>query len=176
MQHINEAVTSAWEAAWDRGDVDALDAVLHPDYVRESTGSHHITDAQQFKQDILDVRSAFPDLVTSIDSLIVSEDAATAAIFWHSSGTFSGELQGVPATGRRVQTRGSNLVTLRDGLIVHEQVTWDQTELFADLGLPSLRSAFEVDPGEIVVDRPGAPPPSTCSRASTANSSRASPW
>ena len=156
MQEIRDAVTAAWEAAWDRGDVDALDLILHPDYVRESTASQSRSDAHKFKQDILDVRDAFPDLVTSIDSIIVGEDGASAAIFWHSSGTFTAELQGVPATGRRVETRGSNLVTLHEGLISHERVTWDQTELFADLGLPSLRSAFEADPADVVVDVPGA--------------------
>jgi steroid delta-isomerase-like uncharacterized protein len=158
MQDIKDAVMTAWEAAWDRGDVDALDAVLHPDYQRESAGSQHVLGADELKHDIRDIRSAFPDLATSIDTLIVDEDGASAAIFWHSTGTFTEELQGVPATGRRVETHGSNLLTLRDGRIVNERVTWDQTELLADLGLPSLRSAFEADAPDIVVDVPGAAP------------------
>lgn len=149
---------AAWEAAWDRGDVDALDAILHPDYRRESAGSQRILGADDLKRDIRDIRSAFPDLSTSVDTLIIDEAGTSAAIFWRSTGTFTEELQGVPATGRHVETRGSNLLTLRDGLILNERVTWDQTSLLADLGLPSLRSAFEDDATDVVVDVPGAPP------------------
>ncbi|MEJ6555578.1 flavin reductase [Microbacterium esteraromaticum] len=159
MQEMTEALTMAWQAAWDRGDVDALDAVLHPEYVRESTGSLRLIDAAQYKQDILEVRTAFPDLTTEIDSLVLGADGTSAAIFWHSSGTFMNELQGVPATGRPVQTRGSNLITLRDGRIVHEKVTWDHAEMLADLGIPSLRSAFETDAVDAIVDVPGAATP-----------------
>lgn len=159
MQEMTEAVTTAWQAAWDRGDVDALDAVLHPEYARESTGSLRVIDAAQYKQDIVEVRAAFPDLATEIDSMVIDADGTRAAIFWHSSGTFANELQGVPATGRRVQTRGSNMITLRDGLIVHERVTWDHTELLADLGIPSLRSAFEAGDIDPIVDVPGGVTP-----------------
>lgn len=158
MQQLTEAITAVWEAAWDRGEVDALDEIMHADYIRENSGSQRVSGLAQYKQDIRDVRTAFPDLVTSIDRLVVDADGTSAAIFWQSNGTFLNEFQGVPATGRRVQTRGSNLLTLQDGLITHESVTWDQAELFADLGIPSLQSAFEIDPADVVVDVPGGVP------------------
>ncbi len=152
QHHIKEAVTRAWEAAWDRGEVDAFDAILHPDYRRESTRTGRQSDAAALKQEILDARAAFPDLVTTIDRIIVDDDGENAAVFWHTNGTFSNDLQGVPATGSRVETRGSNQIELRDGKVVRERVTWDQSELLADLGVPSLRSAFENDPSDVVVD------------------------
>ncbi|MGO4533511.1 isochorismatase family protein [Leifsonia sp. 2MCAF36] len=129
---------------------------MHPTYVRQSARSQRTSGLEQYKQEILEVRAAFPDLLTIVDKLIVSADGASAAVFWHSSGSFLGELQNVPATGRRVETRGSNLLTLKDGLITHESVTWDHAELLADLGIPSLKSAFEPDSEKVVVDVPGA--------------------
>lgn len=150
MPVINEAVISAWEAAWDRGEVDALDSVMDPEYTRESAGSPSATSLAELKQDILEIRAAFPDLRTTIDKLIVDGD--DFAIFWSSAGTFTGALGEVPATGSRVRTRGSNQGTLRNGLIAHERVTWDKSELLADLGVPSLRSAFESDLTDLVVD------------------------
>lgn len=152
MQHIKEAVTAAWESAWDRGEVDALDAILHPEYQRVSTSSKNVSDAAALKRDIRDVREAFPDLTTTIDRIVVDDDGASAAIFWRTHGTFENEFQGVPATGNSVETRGSNLVELRDGKVLREEVTWDQSELLADLGVPSLRSAFEQDLSDLVVD------------------------
>ena len=150
MHNINEAVVTAWQAAWDHGDVDALDGILHVDYRRQSASSGRESDLSELKQDILEVRSAFPDLRTTIDKLMVSGD--DIAIFWTSMGTFTRPLGSVPPTGHQVQTRGSNQGTMRDGRIAFERVTWDQTELLTDLGVPSLRSAFEAGHSDVVVD------------------------
>lgn len=156
MHQIKEAVIGAWEAAWDRGELDAFDAILHDDYERVSTSSKRVTDAAALKREISEVREAFPDLVTTVDSLVIDESGESAAIFWSTTGTFTNELQGVPASGTRVETRGSNLVQFRDGKIAREEVTWDQSELLRDLGVPSLRSAFEAD-DSVVDDLSGVP-------------------
>lgn len=145
MTDIRNAVLSAWEAAWDRGEVDRLDELMTTDFVRESAGSGSRTDLAGHKREILEVRAAFPDLSTTIEKLIIDGD--DLAIFWSTTGTFTNDLGEVPATGTRVQTRGSNQGVLRDGRIAFERVTWDQSELLADLGVPSLRAAFEPDAG-----------------------------
>lgn len=156
MHQIKEAVIGAWEAAWDRGELDAFDTILHRDYQRVSTSSKRVTDAEALKREISEVREAFPDLVTTVDSLVIDEAGDSAAIFWSTTGTFTNDLQGVPASGTRVETRGSNLVQFRDGKIAREEVTWDQSELLRDLGVPSLRSAFEAD-DSVVDDMSGVP-------------------
>ena len=137
MPDINESVISTWEAAWDRGEVSVLDVLMDPEYTRESAGTGTTTGLAELKQDILDVRAAFPDLRTSVDKLIIDGD--DFAIFWSSTGTFTNPLGEVPATGSRVQTRGSNQGTFRNGRIIHERVTWDKSELLADLGLERLQ-------------------------------------
>ena len=146
----NDSVTAAWTAAWDEGDVTAFDAIVTPDYQRESTGTGKVSGLKDLQQEILDVRSAFPDLTTRIEKVIANGD--DMAIFWKSTGTFTQPLRGVPPTGRVVETRGSNALTLRDGRIAHEQVTWDAVELLAHVGIPSLSSAFEDETPEVVVD------------------------
>lgn len=151
-QQLKDSITSAWEAAWDRGEVEVFDSILHPDYRRESTQSKHVSTVEDLKQEIRDVRAAFPDLVTGIDNIVIDTDGKSAAIFWHTKGTFTNDLQGVPATGSSVETRGSNLVTFEGEKIISEKVTWDQSELLADVGVPSLRSAFEAAPEDLVVD------------------------
>lgn len=150
MHNITEEVTAAWQAAWDNGDVDALDAIAHPEYQRESASSGRMSSLDDLKSDILEVRSAFPDLRTTIDKLITNGD--DVAIFWSTTGTFTQPLGSVPPTRNTVKTHGSNQATLRDGLIIHERVTWDQSELLADVGIPSLRSAFEAEDTSVVVD------------------------
>lgn len=148
--HIKDAVVAAWQSAWDHGDLDAFDHLVTDDYVRVSTGSGRQACLADLKQEIADVRAAFPDLRTVIDHVVVEGD--TAAIFWHSTGSFTEPLLDVPPTGSTVHTRGSNLVTIRDGKIAREEVTWDASELLADSGLPSLSSAFEPHDTTAVVD------------------------
>ncbi|MDQ4489950.1 flavin reductase [Sinomonas sp. ASV486] len=150
QQTINHSVTAAWTAAWDEGNVDAFDAIVTDDYRRESTGTQKATGLKELKQEILDVRVAFPDLATRIDKVITNGD--DMAVFWTSTGTFANPLRGVPPTGRRVVTHGSNALTLRDGRIASERVTWDAGELLAHLGVPSLGSAFEDEIPDVVVD------------------------
>lgn len=157
IQLTKNALIAAWEAAWDHGEFDALDAMLHPEYRRESTHSQHVANAQDLKQEILDVRAAFPDLATHIDNIVIDPETGSAAIFWRTTGTFTNNLQGVPATGSTVETRGSNLLQFEGDKILSEKVTWDQSELLADVGVPSLRSAFETPEDTVVDDLSGIP-------------------
>jgi len=158
LQQVKNALVASWEAAWDHGNVDSLDEILHADYQRVSNKSKKVSTAQSLKEDILAVREAFPDLVTTIDHLLVDDAEQSIAVFWRTNGTFTRALQGVPATGHSVETRGSNLLKVQDGKVISEQVTWDQSELLEDVGVPSLKSAFETpDDGIVVDDLSGVP-------------------
>jgi predicted ester cyclase len=67
-------VIEAWAAAWDRGEVDALDRLLSADYRRRTSSADQGQSRAEFKASILTTRSAFPDLVTNIDEIIVEDD------------------------------------------------------------------------------------------------------
>lgn len=144
QEQLKNHIAHVWTAVWDHGDVDALDDLLTPDYARRSATSGQVIAADELQREVREIRSAFPDLRTTIDALVIDGDSG--AIFWHTEGTFSAPLHGVPPTGRRVVTKGSNALTLRDGRIAEEVVTWDASGLLADIGVPSLASAFESAP------------------------------
>jgi len=130
-----DRIQQAWEAAWDRGEVDALDDLLSPDYRRiESAGAGH--DLTEFKASIIATRSAFPDLVTTIDEIVIEGDRA--AIRWHSSGTNEHSFLGVPATKRQVSVSGATFAHFDSDRIVEEYVTWDPRALLTALGIISV--------------------------------------
>jgi steroid delta-isomerase-like uncharacterized protein len=129
--------TSDWLAAWNDGDLSALDSLMADDYTRTSKATGAVVDLAGLKAEIIAVRQAFPDLHTTIDDVVEGED--TVALFWTSTGTHSREYLGVPATGLTVTTRGSNIVTLQEGRILKESVTWDGSELLSGLGILPLR-------------------------------------
>jgi steroid delta-isomerase-like uncharacterized protein len=127
-----DRIRKAWEAAWDRGEVDALDDLLAPDYRRiGSTGAGQ--DLTEFKAAIIATRSAFPDLLTVIDDVVVEGDRA--AVRWHSTGNHQHSFLGVPATKRRVEVSGATFAHFDGDRITTEHVTWDPRTLLTALGI-----------------------------------------
>ncbi len=127
-----DRIRAAWESAWDRGEVDALDDLLSPGYRRiESGGAEH--DRDQFKASITSTRSAFPDLTTVVDEIVVEGDRA--AIRWHSTGSHTESFLGVPATNRSVAVNGATFARFSEDRIVEETVTWDPRALLTALGI-----------------------------------------
>ncbi|QKZ21064.1 ester cyclase [Streptomyces chartreusis] len=127
-----ELIAKAWTAAWGEGDVDALDTLLSAAYLRHNQDPHP-QDLEAFKASIVSTRSAFPDLVTTIDDIVIEGDRA--AIRWHSNGTHQNSLLGVPATKRRVKVSGATFARFEGDRIVEEHVTWDPRALLSALGV-----------------------------------------
>lgn len=128
-------IEQAWVAAWDGGDVDALDGLLSPDYRRVgSTGSSQ--DLAEFKASIVATRSAFPDLLTVVDDIVIEGDRA--AVRWHSTGSHEHSFLGVPATKREVAVSGATFARFDGDTIAEEIVTWDPRTLLTALGIISV--------------------------------------
>jgi len=125
-------ITSAWKAAWDVGDVDVLDDLLAESYQR-ITGTGSTQNREEFKSSITATRSAFPDLVTVIDDVVIEGDRA--AIRWHSTGSHEHSFLGVPATRRQVTVSGATFARFDNDRIVEEHVTWDPRTLLTALGI-----------------------------------------
>jgi steroid delta-isomerase-like uncharacterized protein len=125
-------IEKVWAAAWEQGDVDALDELLAPAYLRHG-GDPQPQGLSAFKAAVVTTRSAFPDLVTTIDDIVLEDDMA--AIRWHSSGTHENSFLGVPATKRRVDVSGATFARFEDDRIIEEHVTWDPRALLSALGI-----------------------------------------
>jgi steroid delta-isomerase-like uncharacterized protein len=128
-------IQQAWDAAWDRGEVNALDDLLSPDYRRLGSSGHE-HDLTEFKASIVTTRSAFPDLLTVIDEVVVEGDRA--AVRWHSTGTHQHPFLGVPATQREVEISGATFARFENDRIVEEFVSWDPRALLTALGIISV--------------------------------------
>ncbi|MCU4748959.1 MULTISPECIES: ester cyclase [Streptomyces] len=127
-----DLIETTWAAAWGRGDVDALGALLAPDYLRYGSDPQpqHL---DALKSAILGTRAAFPDLTTTIDDILLDGDRA--AIRWHSTGCHENPFLGVPATGRRVRVAGATFARFEGDRIAEEYVTWDPRALLTALGV-----------------------------------------
>jgi steroid delta-isomerase-like uncharacterized protein len=129
-------VVAAWEAAWDRGEVDVLDDLLSVDYRRRSSSADRGLSREEFKASIVTTRAAFPDLVTIVDEIMQEDDRV--ALRWHSTGKHDGSFLGVPSTHRTVEVHGSTFARFEDDVIVEEFVTWDPRAMLSALGIISV--------------------------------------
>ena len=89
QQTLEPLITSAWLAAWDKGDLDALDGLVAAGYTRTSKATGATVDLAGLKSEIAAVREAFPDLRTTVDDVV--EGDGTVAVVWTSTGTHTHE-------------------------------------------------------------------------------------
>ena len=114
------------------GDTTLVDQALAPDWeavppLQAGPG------AAGWKATIEHLRSVFTDLTVSIEDIVVSGDLV--AVRSVSRGTHTGELLGVPGTGRPVEIRAADFHRLAGGRIA---ATWHLEDYFglaAQLGL-----------------------------------------
>jgi steroid delta-isomerase-like uncharacterized protein len=67
------------------------------------------------------MRTIFPDLVVINEDVIISADGSKVVVRSVGRGTQSGEMLGIPGTGKKVEFRAVDIHQLKDGVIVR---TW----------------------------------------------------
>jgi steroid delta-isomerase-like uncharacterized protein len=106
------------------GDTARVDQALAPDWeavppLQAGPG------AAGWKATVAHLRSVFTELTITIEDVVVSGDLV--AVRSVSRGVHTGELLGVPGTGRRVEIRAADFHRIEDGRIVR---TWHLEDYF----------------------------------------------
>jgi steroid delta-isomerase-like uncharacterized protein len=105
-----------------RGCLIRLRALVAPDYVGHfATGDHYGPEGARI--DIATYRTAFPDLVVTVEDLIADGDKVVRRFTVR--GTHRGPFFGVPASGRPVVLRGIAIDRLAGGQLVESWVQID---------------------------------------------------
>jgi len=109
MSQAEEVLRAIYEAV-NTGDLALLDMVVAPDYLEHSEGSQGV---EPFRQQITVFRAAFPDLHVTIDELLIDGDrfASRTTV----TGTHTGDLMGMPATGRRISVEAVDIGRIENG-------------------------------------------------------------
>jgi steroid delta-isomerase-like uncharacterized protein len=120
------------DTIWNAGQVDALDRFILPRYVRHTHRGNVLT-ASALKGTIRTTRQAFPDLQTTVESIV--DEAGLVAFRWRAEGTHLGTFLEVPATGKTVQVQGMSFLQFDAELIREDWVTWDLYDMLSGLGV-----------------------------------------
>lgn len=94
------------------------------------------TNKEQF---LAPFNKAFPDLRRNIVDMVAEGDKVAVSI--NVTGTYKGEFQGIPATGKQVSFTAMDILTIIDGKITEEWATADMMGLMQQIGAIPARSA-----------------------------------
>ena len=116
------------QEVWTDGDIEAVDRYLAPAYtIHHDPGDPwdgQTLDIDGFKQRVSISRAPFPDQCFTIHELIAEPSAGKVAASWFWTGTHTGDLPGLPASGKIVEISGLTIYYFENGRIAgHWQVT-----------------------------------------------------
>jgi len=115
MSGVHDLVRSFYDDLWNRWDDPAVDAVLSPGFeFRGSLGTTSVgRDGWRRYRDT--IRAGSSDFHNEVVALVREGGTAAARLLY--SGTHTGPLLGLPATGRRFEYAGAAFFTVADGLL-----------------------------------------------------------
>ena len=136
MDPLFKAAARRWvEEVWNEGNLDSLRELASDNYVCHDPFTESAVGTDRAGQEkLLELsRTAFPDLQTSIEDLIVDGNRVVAR--WRVVGTHQGEFLGVPATGVEATVLGMSIYRFAEGQIAEEWKVWDALGLMRQLGV-----------------------------------------
>jgi predicted ester cyclase len=123
MSEVEGVLHGIYEAV-NTGDLALLDKFVAPGYVEHSEGFQGV---EPFKQQITAFRAAFPDLRVTVEDLLLA-DRGRFASRTTVTGTHTGDLMGMPPTGRHISVEAVDIGRIADG---QAQERWGGLNMFA---------------------------------------------
>ena len=121
-----------FDEIWNARNVAAVDEVYAADYVSHDP-MNPVQGTDGARQTVMKYLTAFPDTQFTIHDIIAEGDKVVTR--WTAAGTQSGELEGVPPTGRQVRVEGTTVSRMAGGKITEEWPVWDALGMMRQLGV-----------------------------------------
>lgn len=134
LQDQNKALAKrAFEELLSKGQFELAAQLYAKDFVNH--GIHRDISLDEDQAALKGWHQAFSDIFITPEKLIAEGDLV--AIYWIARGTNTGEGNGLPATGKKVEQAGITIWRIVDGKIKEEWSAFDQLSLMQQLGLSS---------------------------------------
>jgi steroid delta-isomerase-like uncharacterized protein len=133
MSEQNKAfVRNLLEEVINRRNLDIIDELVSPDYVGHASNPMMST-REGHKQFVMALHRAFPDIEMKVEDQVAEGDKVVTR--WTARGTHKGEFMGIPATGKRGMTTGTDIDRIVNGKLVECWSNWDEMGLMQQLGV-----------------------------------------
>ncbi len=120
------------DEVWSCGKLDLIDELYSPEYVAHWADGPD-TDRDGIKAMITEARTAFPDMTESVVHIVAEGDLVVTHFI--SSGSFTGEMNGLKPSGKKMSRPEIAVHRIVDGKIVEQWTVADQLSVMKQLGL-----------------------------------------
>jgi steroid delta-isomerase-like uncharacterized protein len=136
----NKQVVRQFFEALNRQDTERMDQLVSStNYSLHFSGMPPMDWNTNKKQFLAPFNKAFPDLTRNIVDLVAEGDKVAVSI--NVTGTYKGEFQGIPPTGKQISFTAMDILTIIDGKVIEEWATADMMGLMQQIGAIPARSA-----------------------------------
>lgn len=124
---------SQYIGIWSSGEVDLVDELFHPDFIRQSSNASMTSSSgtDGMKKVIQQFRQAYSDIRVTLDEQIYTGDKAV--IRWTISAVNTGA-GFIHPTGKAITLSGVSILNFSEGLISAEYAAADNLDLYQQLG------------------------------------------
>lgn len=134
MSEENKAVLRRfYEEVWNEGNLDAIDEIMSPNFTNQTAQPGISPDRDGVKQFLAAYHSAFSDAHMRVEDQVAEGDRVVTR--WTGTGTHTGDLMGIPATGKEINVTGMGLHRVEGGQIVEGWTEADQMGMMQQLGV-----------------------------------------
>ncbi len=129
-----KAIVRRWiEVGWQSGDPSIVDELHAANFVDHDAAGRS-PDNEGFKEGIISLYRAFPDLKAEVADMVVEAESGTVSVRWNAVGTHAGHYLGSKPTGKRINFKGIEIVRIQNGRITERWGEWDGIDLLVQLG------------------------------------------
>ena len=125
LEKNKEVVRRVLEEFWHQGDERVLDELFAPDYINHELSNPAVQGLEEYKQWARGARAQWsagmPDWHVTIEDLVA--EGNKVAKRWVLRGTHTGEMFGVPPTGRPIEMRAMTLYHIVNGKV--REIHWN---------------------------------------------------
>jgi steroid delta-isomerase-like uncharacterized protein len=131
----HKSIVYRWvEGGWNQGNLTLVDELYTTDYMIHDPQSPNFPGGHAaFKQFVNNLRTGFPDIHVTIEDIIAEGDKVVWR--WTITGTHTGDLMGIPPTGRPVKITGIVLSRFANGKWAEDYVNWDTLGMLQQIGV-----------------------------------------
>lgn len=139
QEEQNKQIVRHFFEALDRQDSERMnELVSYTNYSLHFSGMPPMDWGANKEQFLAPFNKAFPDLTRTIVDMVAEGDRVAVSI--NVTGTYKGEFQGVPPTGKQVSFTAMDIITIIEGKITEEWATADMMGLMQQIGAIPTRS------------------------------------
>lgn len=131
----NKSIVRRWvEGGWNQGNLALVDELYAADYMIHDPSAPDFPGGHAaFKQFVTTLRTAFPDIHVTVADMMAEGDKVTWR--WTITGTHTGDLKGIPPTGKPIRITGIVLSRFALGKWAEDYVNWDTLGMMQQIGV-----------------------------------------